>query len=363
MNYGQSQRLAAAMAQYQPVQNGGLAGALAQGLAGFTGGYAGGQAQMQKDKISKSLAEAWAAGDMQKAMGIAMSSGIPELESMAMKTQMEMAQEKTKASELAKAWDGYKGGNMAGLLSVPGGLDTAVKLKALEGKPNDNYKAAGGAIFDTDKKEWITPPAGAINPETGQPERKLSATEQKELFDTMDLTSSSEGAISALTRAKDILTSSPEGAEPYTGVGAELRAGAARLPVVGDIVADKKRGAATTEYKTLVTEQALNNLKAIFGGMPTEGERAILMQMQALPDYTPQEQSRIIDNAITAANKRLEFNAGKADAIRTGQYSQMGKKKAPEQPSGGAPAVGTIEDGYRFKGGNPADPNSWEAAQ
>ena len=33
----------------------------------------------------------------------------------------------------------------------------------------------------------------------------------------------------------------------------------------------------------------------------------------------------------------------------------MGKPQAAK-----APAVGAVEDGYRFKGGNPADPNAWE---
>jgi len=32
--------------------------------------------------------------------------------------------------------------------------------------------------------------------------------------------------------------------------------------------------------------------------------------------------------------------------------------KPPATPKG--PAVGTVQDGYRFKGGNPADKTAWE---
>jgi hypothetical protein len=34
-----------------------------------------------------------------------------------------------------------------------------------------------------------------------------------------------------------------------------------------------------------------------------------------------------------------------------------------QQPTGGPIAPGAIEDGYRFRGGNPADKNNWERVQ
>jgi hypothetical protein len=68
--------------------------------------------------------------------------------------------------------------------------------------------------------------------------------------------------------------------------------------------------------------------------------------MEALNDY-----ERMIMKGRTTAQQRLQAapNAQPATPV-------------PQGATGG-PQPGMIEDGFRFKGGNPSDPNSWERAQ
>lgn len=63
--------------------------------------------------------------------------------------------------------------------------------------------------------------------------------------------------------------------------------------------------------------------------------------------------------AQKAKNRATAIDTIAAGGNNTFRKSFSEKRAAPQ----GGPAVGSVEDGYRFKGGNPADPNSWERAQ
>ena len=64
-----------------------------------------------------------------------------------------------------------------------------------------------------------------------------------------------------------------------------------------------------------------------------------------------------------AAN--LEKWAAAANVFRDYATDVVKKKQGQQDQStaSGAPKVGEIRKGYRFKGGNPADKNSWEKVQ
>lgn len=101
---------------------------------------------------------------------------------------------------------------------------------------------------------------------------------------------------------------------------------------------DDAKGGATTELNNVVLGQALASLKSVFGAAPTEGERKILVDLQASVDKTPTERKKIIERAIGLAKIRLKYNKQRADGLRGQTYYK---------PGGGA-AV-TTEDGYTIE--------------
>ena len=104
---------------------------------------------------------------------------------------------------------------------------------------------------------------------------------------------------------------------------------------------------ATTEFTTIMGEEGLNRLRAVFGGNPTEGERKILLDLQAAADMTRQERDALLRRAIEAVDRRLAVEQDKAQQLRTGGYYRPGYTPSaslpePYRPGSSAPAPGTV---------------------
>jgi len=165
------------------------------------------------------------------------------------------------------------------------------------------------------------------------PRRALRAClqlSQKELFEADDVVQNSIGAIRSIDQALDLNN------EAYSGVGASTRA------TIMSNIKPSASANATIAMDNIIKDQALTSMKSIFGGNPTEGERAILLELQASVSKTPEQRKEILDRAKVAAKRRLDFNKQKGDALRSGSYmSEVGSPTVPsEVPAGGVKFLG-----------------------
>lgn len=158
----------------------------------------------------------------------------------------------------------------------------------------------------------------------------MSVTLQKELLESDDTVQSAKNVVGILENAKKI------NKDAYSGYFAKGRATlASNMP-------GKTPGAdATIDIDNMMTGQALESLKTIFGGMPTEGERKILLEMQASVDKTPEQREAIMDRAMAAAKRRGEYAGTKAKSIRDGSYLSQGMPEIAEPPKPGKTIVRT----------------------
>lgn len=157
---------------------------------------------------------------------------------------------------------------------------------------------------------------GAVRPPTSRG-GAMSASAQKELFEADDMIASSQNAIDILNSiiAPDPKTGKSQNDLAYSGGFAGMRKAAASF-----IPGTTEATDASVDLENKVTGQALESLKAIFGGMPTEGERKILLELQGSLKMEPSQRKAVFQRAIAMAQKRMDFNRQKAEKLRAGTY-------------------------------------------
>lgn len=155
-------------------------------------------------------------------------------------------------------------------------------------------------------------------------QQPLTATDKKAILEADESVMTTQNAISSLQRARQLSKTA------YEGATANERAWL--MSQFGDNAANDTR-----ELKQTVTEGALQQLKSIFGGMPTEGERKVLLEVQGSAELPASVREKIYDRAIQLAQKRLEFNKQRAEQMRGGTYY---KTPQGQQPAQAGPASG-----------------------
>jgi hypothetical protein len=164
---------------------------------------------------------------------------------------------------------------------------------------------------------------------TGQMPNGLTAGDRAAVQDADQKVVATSGALDMLKEAATLSEISTQGfgSETFSAIGS----------LVGDKVSTN-----TINFDNLLKSNVLPQLKTIFGGSPTEGERAILLELQGSSNLSREARLPIIKRAYKAAEKRLQFYKSQAEEIRGGTYYNPGKgPQAAEQmapPVAAAPA-------------------------
>jgi PAS domain-containing protein len=174
-------------------------------------------------------------------------------------------------------------------------------------------------------------PGGPADPRVKREGQRtgMSPTLQKELIEADDTAQAARTVVGLLQSAL------AKNDQAYSGYFAKERA---RLR--SNLPGQSPEADATIELDNIMTGQALESLKAIFGGMPTEGERKILLEMQASADKTPKQRADIMRRAIALAQRRGVYATNKAKAIRSGTYLEQDPAAAEAAPAAAPAAAG-----------------------
>lgn len=143
----------------------------------------------------------------------------------------------------------------------------------------------------------------------------LTATDKKAIMEADEAVLSAQNAIGSLERALKLSEQAYEG--PTAGARGYVTS-----------LFGSKAGEATTDMTNEVTTNALSQMKAIFGGNPTEGERQVLLDIQGSASQPHEVRKKIFERAKMLAERRLQFNKQRSDELRGGTFYKPGGASA-----------------------------------
>lgn len=170
--------------------------------------------------------------------------------------------------------------------------------------------------------------------------QSLTATDKKAILEADEMVAANQSALDALSQAEALSDKANSGW--FAGARASI---GNNLPdwMVPDIVSSPQSSQATTDMDNAIIGQAITQLKTIFGGNPTEGERTILLELQGSSTMPREVRKQVFSRARALAEKRLQFNNDRAADLRGGTYYK------PDR----APATGQNIDDLLKKYGTP----------
>ncbi|RVH37671.1 hypothetical protein [Sinorhizobium meliloti] len=158
--------------------------------------------------------------------------------------------------------------------------------------------------------------------------QSLTATDKKAILEADEMVAANQSALDALSQAEALSDQANSGW--FAGARASI---GNNLPdwMVPDIVSSPQSSQATTDMDNAIIGQAITQLKTIFGGNPTEGERNILLELQGSSTMPREVRKQVFSRARALAEKRLQFNNDRAADLRGGTYYKSDRAPATGQ--------------------------------